>query len=290
MSWWWFPAFAAGFVLADRLLLWAERRGWIFYRRRKPTGGAGAAALGPIFDALQPSRTIVVQERRSQATRRKDQGNEDDVDRAAAGSMTRKHGPGPVGMPEPGPAAWEPGRMAAMNLEDITPDTKDWTWVLEHPCPECGFAAADLDAAEVADRLRDNAERWRVVLRGNGLRTRPNPGVWSPLEYGCHVRDVHRTMLGRVRLMLDEDTLTFANWDQDAAAVAGRYAEQDPAQVADELVSSAASAAATYDHVSGQDWDRPGLRSDGSRFTVASLARYHLHDVVHHLSDVGERA
>lgn len=21
----------------------------------------------------------------------------------------------------------------------ITPDTKDWTWVLERPCPECGF-------------------------------------------------------------------------------------------------------------------------------------------------------
>ena len=23
----------------------------------------------------------------------------------------------------------------------ITPDTKDWTWVLERPCPECGFEA-----------------------------------------------------------------------------------------------------------------------------------------------------
>ena len=21
----------------------------------------------------------------------------------------------------------------------ITPDTKDWTWVLQRPCPECGF-------------------------------------------------------------------------------------------------------------------------------------------------------
>ena len=28
----------------------------------------------------------------------------------------------------------------------ITPDTKDWTWVLERPCPECGF-----DPATVAD-------------------------------------------------------------------------------------------------------------------------------------------
>jgi DinB superfamily len=122
------------------------------------------------------------------------------------------------------------------------------------------------------------------------VRTRPTPGVWSPLEYGCHVRDVHRTMLGRVRLMLEQDVPTFPNWDQDAAAVDGRYAEQEPTQVADELVASAASAAATYDQVAGSDWDRPGLRSNGSRFTVASLARYHLHDVVHHLSDVEGRA
>ena len=21
----------------------------------------------------------------------------------------------------------------------IEPDTKDWTWVLDRPCPECGF-------------------------------------------------------------------------------------------------------------------------------------------------------
>jgi hypothetical protein len=24
----------------------------------------------------------------------------------------------------------------------ITPDTKDWTWVLERACPECGFDPA----------------------------------------------------------------------------------------------------------------------------------------------------
>ena len=33
-------------------------------------------------------------------------------------------------------------------------------------------------------------------------------------------------------------------------------------------------------------WDRPGRRSNGSVFTVDTLARYHLHDVEHHLHDV----
>jgi hypothetical protein len=32
------------------------------------------------------------------------------------------------------------------------------------------------------------------------------------------------------------------------------------------------------------------MRSDGSRFTVESLARYSIHDPVHHLADVGALA
>ena len=28
----------------------------------------------------------------------------------------------------------------------IVPDDKDWTWVLERPCPECGFDASALQS------------------------------------------------------------------------------------------------------------------------------------------------
>ncbi len=176
--------------------------------------------------------------------------------------------------------------MTAMASADITPDTKDWTWVLERPCAECGFDAAVVEPADLADAVRANAAAWTQVLRRADVRRRPAAGVWSPLEYGCHVRDVHRTMHGRVVLMLGQEAPTFANWDQDAAAVAGRYGEQDPAAVADELAAAAATSADVYEQVSGTAWDRPGLRSNGSRFTVATLGRYHLHDVVHHLQDV----
>jgi hypothetical protein len=86
--------------------------------------------------------------------------------------------------------------------------------------------------------------------------------------------------------MLEQEAPTFANWDQDATAVAERYGEQEPAAVGDELVQAAAAAADAYEQVSGPAWHRVGLRSGGSRFTVASLGRYHLHDVVHHLRDV----
>jgi hypothetical protein len=64
----------------------------------------------------------------------------------------------------------------------------------------------------VAPDTKD-AEQWQEVLRRSDVRRRPEPSVWSPLEYGCHVRDVHHTMTRRVRLMLEQDEPTFANWD-----------------------------------------------------------------------------
>ena len=170
--------------------------------------------------------------------------------------------------------------------QEIVPDTKDWTWVLERPCAECGFDATDVRPEDLPGALRANAEAWAAVLRLPEARRRPAAAVWSPLEYACHVRDVHRTMRRRVLLMLEQDVPTFANWDQDATAVAERYGEQEPSAVGDELGRAADAAADAYEQVSGPAWDRVGLRSGGSRFTVASLGRYHLHDVVHHLRDV----
>lgn len=168
----------------------------------------------------------------------------------------------------------------------IEPDTKDWTWVLERPCPDCGFDASTLEPSDLADRFRETAARWSVVLMFADVAVRPADNVWSPLEYACHVRDVHRVFAERVRRMLAEDDPEFESWDQDAAAVADAYADQDPSVVAKELVDAAIEVAELYDSVHDEQWERPGRRSNGSRFTVASLGRYHLHDVVHHLVDV----
>jgi hypothetical protein len=171
----------------------------------------------------------------------------------------------------------------------IEPDTKDWTWVLDRPCPECGFDAAAVAPEDVGALLRDNAEGWRAVLSRPvaALTTRPADDRWSDLEYACHVRDVHRLYDERLVLMLTEDDPDFANWDQDATAVEDRYNEQDPATVATELAAAAATLADRFDGVAGDAWQRTGNRSDGARFTVDGFARYLAHDPIHHLVDVG---
>ncbi len=179
-----------------------------------------------------------------------------------------------------------------MDAPPPTPgDDKDWTWVLERPCPECGYDALAVADEDLAGALTENARHWQDVLDrlGERARERPEPTVWSPLEYACHVRDVHVVMGGRVWLMLHHDDPEFPNWDQDATAEEEAYHAQDVATVRDGLTREAAVVSDLYDTVTGAAWRRSGRRDNGSTFTVASLGRYHLHDVVHHLVDV-ERA
>src|SRR5947209_8373049 len=112
----------------------------------------------------------------------------------------------------------------------IIPDTKDWTWVLRRPCPECGFDTQGFVVEAVPGMILANAAAWQDALAGPGdPRARPAPGKWSALEYGCHVRDVLRLYDQRLEMMLTLDDPTFPNWDQDATAVEDRYQEQDPA-------------------------------------------------------------
>jgi hypothetical protein len=168
----------------------------------------------------------------------------------------------------------------------ITPDGKDWTWVLTRQCPECGLDVRTLDARVIAEELRVNAGRWPEVLRRPEVARRPDPATWSPLEYACHVRDVFHLYDRRLRLILTEDDPLFPDWDQDETAVVQRYHEQDPAVVATELVAAGAQLARRFEGVRGAQWQRPGRRSDGANFTVDTFARYLLHDPVHHLYDV----
>jgi SAM-dependent methyltransferase len=169
----------------------------------------------------------------------------------------------------------------------IEPDSKDWTWVLREPCPDCGYDAAGVDVADLPALIRDTVPGFLAALEHEDARVRPADNVWSPLEYACHVRDVHLVFDLRLRQMLGSDDPLFANWDQDATAVADDYAGQEPAAVGPALAAAAELVAETYDGISGDQWQRPGRRSDGAVFTADSLGRYHLHDVVHHLHDIG---
>ncbi len=169
----------------------------------------------------------------------------------------------------------------------ITPDDKDWTWVLQRPCAECGFDASTCSPTAVPDLVRMNASPWSDLLANGAVRAgRGDPNRWSSLEYACHVRDVFRRYDERIVLMMTTDDPLFPNWDQDASAVDERYDSQDPSVVVDDLVAQAITVADRLDGLSDLEWTRKGRRSDGASFTIDTISRYMVHDPIHHLWDV----
>jgi hypothetical protein len=179
-------------------------------------------------------------------------------------------GDSPLGTPVPG----------------VAPDDKDWTWVLQRACPECGFDAGEVPGPKVAGWLREKAACWPAVCARPDAGVRSAPGVWSPLEYACHVRDVCWVFESRVNLMRSQVDPAFESWNQDAAAIADDYGSQEPVVVGVELAAAADAAASAFEAVGPGDWQRTGRRTNGSRFTIETLGQYFLHDVTHHLHDV----
>jgi hypothetical protein len=68
----------------------------------------------------------------------------------------------------------------------------------------------------------------------------------------------------RMDLMLTEHDPLFPNWDQDAAALEGRYEEQDAVLLLEDLASAAVGLIDRLEGMSADDWQRRGRRSDGS--------------------------
>lgn len=168
----------------------------------------------------------------------------------------------------------------------ITPDTKDWTFVLEQTCPECGFDVRAFPRTDVGGMIRENVEAWKPLLVNPRVRERPSDDVWSALEYACHVRDVFALYQERLRMMLEQDDPAYPNWDQDAAAIEQAYGEQEPDRVSIDLAANGHTLADAFDGLEEEQWSRTGTRSDGARFTVESFARYLIHDPIHHVWDV----
>ena len=171
----------------------------------------------------------------------------------------------------------------------IERESKSWAWVNERRCDECGFDAAATDHRDVAAILVHNRDDWVRLLGGDAeqLVARPDDRTWSPLEYGCHVRDVLELLVHRWERTMAEDHPVFDDWHPDDRAAAGDYAaERDPISVREGIVRNADRAIALASRMSAADWLRRGTRADGLEFTNAWLATYLTHDVVHHVWDV----
>jgi hypothetical protein len=157
-------------------------------------------------------------------------------------------------------------------------------------CRQCGFTYA-VGRAEITPWLRSDARAFVAKLRtfdGTAVRTRPEPDVWSPLEYACHVRDMLGVQTERVVLVQHEVDPEFVPMGRDERVVEDRYNEQDPTDVADALITAAEKFADTLDALDDNGWSRTGIYNYPERAirTAEWIGIHTAHELLHHRGDL----
>jgi hypothetical protein len=159
-------------------------------------------------------------------------------------------------------------------------------------CDECGFVYDLAQAeAEAGATVVARADRLAGLLELGGpsdLGHRRRPGVWSPLEYGCHVRDVLLVQRERVLLARRAELPVPAAMGRDERAEHDGYAGQDPAAVARQLRDAAALFANVLARLDREAWDRRLVYSYPARAerSLRWVAAHTAHEATHHLLDV----
>jgi hypothetical protein len=157
----------------------------------------------------------------------------------------------------------------------------------EH-CDACGFDGARYDEGSLLDALRTQGTYWRALLAtsGSDLRARPQPEVWSAIEYAAHTRDVIALHVYGVEQALTGDEPAFPPIGDDLVeSAAPTYEDADSDEVAAELMSQAIHLAEVAHDAGGDVWTR-GLTIGDTRSDVRRLLEHALHDSLHHLGDV----
>lgn len=157
-------------------------------------------------------------------------------------------------------------------------------------CEGCDFSYPLDDAPLAASAIVAGADRIaRILTDGDAdLRSRRAVGTWSPLEYGCHVRDVLFAQRERVLLARWFEVPSLYPIGRDERVEFEGYAEQDPSDVSRQLRDGAALFANVLDRLPPAAWDRrvvynyPVPRERSLRWVAAHT----LHEIRHHLMDV----
>jgi hypothetical protein len=161
---------------------------------------------------------------------------------------------------------------------------------MEHErCDACGFDGARYDDGALLAALRALGPVWRALLATSGseLRERPEPAVWSAIEYAAHSRDITALHVFGVEqaLTIDEPSFPPIAAEELIESAATGYAGADPDVVVDELEERARRLAELADDAGPAAWSR-GLSIGDERTDVRRLLEHALHDSSHHVDDV----
>ena len=164
---------------------------------------------------------------------------------------------------------------------------REWVRIQKDPCPQCGQDPASAPVRSLGAMGRDESVAWGTFLLAADdtyLRANPAAGVWSPLQYGVHVRDMLRVFGDRILLAVSEDNPSVP-WFDPGEEEWRRYNEMNPGDVASDIDRQAERLAAILHDRHEEDWIRTAMRDGVDRFTVTGMACFAVHEAHHHLLD-----
>jgi len=161
-------------------------------------------------------------------------------------------------------------------------------------CEECGFIYDLTQAGRVPEDIREQVAKVVAILRGGDveLRTRRQPNVWSPLEYGCHLRDVLLVQRERVLAARRVDRPDCPSMGRNERVEHDGYAQQGPEDVARQLADAAQLFGNVLTRLSADDWDRTVVYHypETHERSLQWVAVHTLHEARHHLLDIRRQA
>jgi predicted nucleic acid-binding protein len=159
----------------------------------------------------------------------------------------------------------------------------------DHVCSPCALSYVELDVAAAVAGIRvvpDAVASAMAAVPGAALRRRPEPAVWSVLEYAAHVRDVYATFLVRLHRARVEDHPTLDPMFGDLRAQRLRYNDLPPDAVLAELALAAQGFCDEVADTRDDEWGRTVRRLPGEDRTALWLVRHAMHEGVHHVRDI----
>jgi hypothetical protein len=179
-------------------------------------------------------------------------------------------------------------------LEKLRRDRGEgWQWhrIQTDPCPQCGYHPAALPRTALSEAVLESAAAWAEFLLHSDeqfLRTKTDFGIFSPIQYGAHVRDMQQVAADRILLGIEQDNPVVPihnppqeEWD--------RYARLTREELASDLDGQARRLAGVLANMDPSAWNRIVINDRGVygvyTFTLAGLACNAVHEAHHHLLD-----
>jgi hypothetical protein len=169
------------------------------------------------------------------------------------------------------------------------PTSRD-TGSVNPACAECGLDPELLSIPAAADMIEEFGPRFVAVFESVAmdparLCAKPDPDVWSPLEYAVHMRELIRYHGWLANRALTEDRPEVPAPNPDSVAEGERYNEADPGDVLAGITRQSLRFADRARGMTEVELDRLVVRA-GTDTRVRHMIRNVAHEGHHHLQDV----